>query len=231
MLIVYHFAILLSMNNSTTPQGILVICRHAESEWNSLGIWTGLTDVNLSDKGRADSRLLGKKLQDITFDGAYTSSLKRTQQTLEGILTGKGEQLDLPRTANVNLNERDYGDLTGKNKWEVQSEIGEEAFTGIRRGWDYPVPGGETLKDVYARALPYFTKEILPRLQNGENILLVAHGNTIRALIKHFDQVLEADMANVEMPFDNILVYTFASDNELPINKELRTIEIAKSNG
>lgn len=219
------------MNDTTTPHGILVICRHAESEWNSLGKWTGLTDVNLSDKGRADAQLLGKKLQDISFDAAYTSALKRTQQTLEGILSGKGSQTDIPRTANQNLNERDYGDLTGKNKWEVQEQIGEDAFTGIRRGWDYPVPGGETLKDVYTRALPYFTKEILPRLQKGENILLVAHGNTIRALIKHFDQVLEADMANVEMPFDNILVYTFENKNELPTNKEIRTIEIAKSNG
>ena len=219
------------MTNTTTPTGILVICRHAESEWNSLGIWTGLTDVGLSDKGRADAMLLGEKLKDITFVAAYTSALIRTQQTLDGILSGKGSQLDLPRVASAPLNERDYGDLTGKNKWQVQEEIGDEAFTGIRRGWDYPVPGGETLKDVYLRALPYFKSDILPRLQRGENVLMVAHGNTIRALMKEFDQVADADISTVEMPFDNILVYTFAAGSEIPIQKQVRTIEIAKSNG
>lgn len=209
--------------------GILVISRHGESEWNLLGKWTGWTDVNLTEKGRNDTVRLGALLKGLSFNEAYTSSLKRTQQTLAALLEGCGVE-NLPTTHATELNERDYGDLTGKNKWEVKSEIGEEAFNGIRRGWDYPVPGGETLKDVYARVVPYFEQEILPKLQNGENILLVAHGNSIRALIKHLDQVPEAEMANVEMPFGQLLVYTFEPGQSLPIRKEVLSVEIEAVN-
>ena len=205
--------------------GKLVISRHGESEWNLLGKWTGWTDVGLTEKGYADTVHLGKLLQDIDFDEAYTSALKRTHQTLDALLEGKGIEA-LPTTQAAELNERDYGDLAGKNKWEVQEEIGEEAFNGIRRGWDYPVPGGETLKMVYARVMPYFEAEILPKLQAGENILLVAHGNSIRALMKYLDQVPEADMAYVEMPFGQILIYDFVADQDLPTHKEIRQIDI-----
>ncbi|HEX6258154.1 MAG TPA: 2,3-bisphosphoglycerate-dependent phosphoglycerate mutase [Candidatus Saccharimonadales bacterium] len=186
--------------------GILAISRHAESEWNSLGKWTGLTDVNLSEKGHAEAELLGEVLRGIPFDAAYHSEQKRTHQTLNGILKAHG-QTDLAKHQHGAINERDYGDLTGKNKWEVQAEIGDEAFKGIRRGWDYPVPGGETLKDVHGRVVPFFDAEILPRLQEGENILLVAHGNSIRALIKHLDDIEESAIADVEMPLGQILLY------------------------
>ena len=206
--------------------GTLVISRHGESEWNLLGKWTGWTDVGLTEKGYADTVRLGALLQDLTFDEAYTSALKRTHQTLDALLEGKSSQADLPVTRATELNERDYGDMTGKNKWEVKEEIGEEAFNGIRRGWDYPVPGGETLKMVYERVLPYFKQEILPKLQAGENILLVAHGNSIRALMKELDQISEADMANVEMPFGQVLVYTFDESDALPVNREVRQIDI-----
>ena len=209
--------------------GILVISRHGESEWNLLGKWTGWTDVNLTEKGHDDTVRLGALLKGLSFNEAYTSSLKRTQQTLAALLEGCGVE-NLPTTHATELNERDYGDLTGKNKWEVKAEIGEESFNGIRRGWDYPVPGGETLKDVYARVVPYFEQEILPKLQNGENILLVAHGNSIRALIKHLDQVSEAEMANVEMPFGQLLVYTFEPGQSLPIRKEVLSVEIEAVN-
>ena len=206
--------------------GTLVISRHGESEWNLLGKWTGWTDVGLTEKGYADTVRLGALLQDLTFDEAYTSALKRTHQTLDALLEGKSSQADLPVTRAIELNERDYGDMTGKNKWEVKEEIGEEAFNGIRRGWDYPVPGGETLKMVYERVLPYFKQEILPKLQAGENILLVAHGNSIRALMKELDQISEADMANVEMLFGQVLVYTFDESDALPVNREVRQIDI-----
>ena len=209
--------------------GKLVISRHGESEWNLLGKWTGWTDVGLTEKGVADTVRLGALLKDMDFDAAYTSELKRTHQTLDALLEGRGRG-ELPTIRNAALNERDYGDLTGKNKWEVKAEIGEEAFNGIRRGWDYPVPGGETLKDVYERALPYFQAEILPRLQKGENILLVAHGNSIRALMKYLDQVPEADMANVEMPFGQLLVYTFGPESDLPTYKEVLSVEIEAVN-
>lgn len=211
--------------------GILVISRHGESEWNLLGKWTGWTDVSLTEKGISDTVRLGELIKDIKFDRAYTSKLKRTHQTLSALLRGQGtDEASLPTVQAEALNERDYGDLTGKNKWEVKAEIGEDAFNGIRRGWDYPVPGGETLKDVYSRALPYFQSEILPKLQAGENVLLVAHGNSIRALMKHLDQIPEADMAHVEMPFGQVLVYTFEAERELPVEKEVREVAIDKPN-
>ncbi|MDO4773613.1 MAG: 2,3-diphosphoglycerate-dependent phosphoglycerate mutase [Candidatus Saccharibacteria bacterium] len=209
--------------------GVLVISRHGESEWNVLGKWTGWTDVGLTDKGVADTVRLGALLKDIQFDAAYTSALKRTHQTLDALLEGAGIAA-LPVVRAAELNERDYGDLTGKNKWEVKEEIGEEAFNSIRRGWDYPVPGGETLKDVYHRVLPYFEREVLPRLQAGENILLVAHGNSIRALMKHLDQIDEAEMAHVEMSFGQVLVYRFDNEHALPVDKEVRSVEIAPVN-
>lgn len=209
--------------------GTLVISRHGESEWNLLGKWTGWTDVGLTEKGRADTVRLGALLKDIRFDEAYTSALQRTHQTLDALLEGRGKG-SLPTTQAAELNERDYGDLTGKNKWEVKAEIGEEAFNGIRRGWDYPVPGGETLKDVYARVVPYFEREILPKLQAGENILLVAHGNSIRALMKRLERVPEEDMAHVEMPFGQLLVYKFESGQPMPVHKEIRSVEIDKVN-
>lgn len=187
-------------------KGLLVISRHTESEWNLLGKWTGLTDVDLTDKGRIEAEMLGQLLQDIPFDVAYHSEQKRTHQTLDGILRKHGKT-DLPRKQHGAINERDYGKLTGKNKWEVKEEIGEEAFKGIRRGWDYPVPGGETLKDVHGRVVPFFDAEILPRLQCGENVLMVAHGNSIRALIKHLDDIHEDEISEVEMPFGNVLIY------------------------
>ena len=216
------------MNDQLT-QGMLVISRHGESEWNLQGKWTGWTDVNLTDKGRADTVRLGALLKDLTFDQAYTSRLRRTQQTLEALQEGCGID-HLPTIQATELNERDYGDLTGKNKWQVKAEIGEEAFNGIRRGWDYPVPGGETLKDVYARVVPYFEQQILPKLQAGQHILLVAHGNSIRALMKYLDDLSEDDMATVEMPFGQLLVYTFAPDQDKPVKKEVRTVDIEPVN-
>lgn len=192
--------------STTQKHGMLVISRHTESEWNVLGKWTGLTDVGLTEKGHGEARKIGELLKGVTFDAIYTSELARTHQTLAGILHG-AKHAELGHTPHRAINERDYGDLTGKDKWDVQKEIGDEAFTGIRRGWDYPVPGGETLKDVHGRVVPFYEQEILPRLQRGENVLMVAHGNSIRALIKHLDDIHEDEIANVEMGFGQILIY------------------------
>jgi 2,3-bisphosphoglycerate-dependent phosphoglycerate mutase len=209
--------------NSYPTTGLLVISRHAESEWNLLGKWTGLTDVNLTEKGHDEAYRIGELLRDITFDVVYTSEQKRTHQTLAGILKGSVHP-DVPHQVQGAINERDYGDLTGKNKWEVQEEIGDEAFKGIRRGWDYPVPGGETLKDVYARVVPFFDAEILPQLQAGKNILLVAHGNSIRALMKHLEAIHEDEIAEVEMAFGQVLLYHITPDGQLH-QKEVRHID------
>lgn len=193
----------------------LVISRHSESEWNLTGQWTGFTDVNLTEKGHADAQVVGRMLNEFKFDRAYTSLLKRAQQTMFSIL-GENNQTNAPEIIfSGEINERDYGDLTGKNKWEVKEEIGEEAFNGIRRGWDYPVPGGETLKDVSERVIPYFESEMKPNLMNGENVLMAAHGNSIRALMKYLDEVSDEDVAKVEMGFGQVLVYEFDEDGSI----------------
>jgi 2,3-bisphosphoglycerate-dependent phosphoglycerate mutase len=209
--------------NEQPKTGLLVISRHAESEWNVLGKWTGLTDINLTEKGHDEAYKIGELLKGITFDAVYTSEQKRTHQTLAGIMKGS-EHPEVPHHIHGAVNERDYGDLTGKNKWEVQEEIGDEAFKGIRRGWDYPVPGGETLKDVHGRVVPFFDAEILPRLQKGENILLVAHGNSIRALMKHLEDIHEEEIAEVEMSFGQVLLYHITPEGGLH-SKKVRHID------
>ncbi|HSX28329.1 MAG TPA: 2,3-bisphosphoglycerate-dependent phosphoglycerate mutase [Candidatus Saccharimonadales bacterium] len=208
-------------------KGKLLFIRHGESELNAKGIWTGQTDTGLTDKGRADAALMGEAIKDVPLHHAFTSGLKRTHQTLEHVLQGHGNT-SLSRSQHAELNERDYGTLTGKDKWQVKDEIGEEAFNGIRRGWNYPVPGGETLQDVHDRAVPFYLAQILPRLQQDEHLVVVAHGNTIRALMKHIEGIHEDDIANVEMPFGTILLYEVDSHG-LALNKEIRTVEVAPS--
>lgn len=208
--------------------GLLVIIRHTESEWNLLGIWTGQTDVNITEKGAREARKIGELVKGIKFDGVYVSEQKRTHQTLEGVIEGSGHD-PVDYYIRSALNERDYGDLTGKNKWEIREEIGEESFKGIRRGWDYPVPGGETLKDVYERVVPFFEKEVMPRLQSGENILLVAHGNTLRALFKYLEDLDEESVSETEMPFGAVVLYHFG-EGGVHTHKEIRQADIVPPN-
>jgi 2,3-bisphosphoglycerate-dependent phosphoglycerate mutase len=203
--------------------GKLIIVRHGESEWNATGQWTGLTDVNLTEKGRHEAELMGEQLRDIRIDHAFTSEQIRTVQTLEGVLEG-AHQPQAPYDRRWGINERDYGEYTGMNKWQVKEEVGEEAFNGIRRNWDYPVPGGETLQDVYKRAVPFLQKEVLPLLQEGKNVLLVAHGNSIRSLIKYIEKVSDEGIAKVEMIFGTILLYDLDKDGHM-IKKEERKID------
>lgn len=203
--------------------GKLIIVRHGESEWNATGQWTGLTDVNLTPKGRHEAELMGEQLRDIRIDHAFTSEQIRTVQTLEGVLKG-AQQPDVPYDRRWGINERDYGEYTGMNKWQVKEEVGEEAFNGIRRNWDYPVPGGETLKDVYKRAVPFLQKEVLPLLLEGKNVLLVAHGNSIRSLIKYIEKISDEGIAKVEMIFGTILFYDLDKDGHM-VKKDERKID------
>jgi len=210
------------MTDFQNTKGLLVISRHGESEWNLLGKWTGLTDVGLTEKGVKDAETIGATIpSDIAFDEVYTSVLKRTEETLQGIVRGlkKPEINALPKTAVAELNERDYGKYTGMNKWEVKDSVDEATFNGLRRGWDFPVEGGENLKQVYERVIPYFEREILPKLQAGENILMVAHGNSIRALMKYLEDISDEGIADVEMKFGQVLIYRFTNDSLRPIEK------------
>lgn len=210
------------MKDFQNTKGLLVISRHGESEWNVLGKWTGWTDVGLTEKGARDAEEIGRTIPaDVHFDEIYTSVLKRTEETLQGVIRGLGkpELNELPKTADAALNERDYGVYTGKNKWEVQQSVDEATFTGLRRGWDFPVEGGENLKQVYERVIPYFEVEMLPKLQAGENILMVAHGNSIRALIKYLEDISDEDIADVEMKFGQVLIYRFEPVGDKPVEK------------
>jgi len=195
------------------PFGKLLVARHAESEWNASGKWTGITDVHLSEKGFRESAMFGQALKklDIPINVAYCSEQIRTRETLEGMLDA-AQQFDVDIVTNSGLNERDYGEYTGKNKWEMKELIGEEAFNNLRRGWDVPIPGGETLKMVYERVLPFYTGTVLPLLRQGKNVLIVAHGNSIRALVKYLESISDEDVCKLEMSFGEIIIYNVSED-------------------
>src|SRR5206468_202980 len=147
---------------------LLVLVRHGQSEWNLKNLFTGWKDVDLTEAGIAEARSAGRKLkaQGLAFDIAYTSSLKRAQRTLDLMLEEMGQRVPIIR--DQALNERDYGDLVGMNKDDARKKWGEEQVHIWRRSYDVPPPGGESLKDTVARALPYFVQEILPHVLRGE---------------------------------------------------------------
>jgi len=199
----------------------LVLVRHGQSEWNELGQWTGLTDVELTTIGRAEARAAAKTLEAITFGAAHTSQLKRAQHTLHEILDELGQtQVEAQKVAA--LNERDYGQLTGKNKWQVKEEHGEAQFTRWRRSWDEPIPGGETLKDVHDRVVPYYEEHILADLKIGKNVIVTSHGNTLRALVKHLETIAETDVENVEIGTGEVYVYEIDETTGQIIAKDIK---------
>lgn len=203
----------------------LVLVRHGKSEWNEKGLWTGWRDIPLAPLGHEEAKRTGEALKDIHFDLAYTSALIRAQQTLEEIL--KVTNQTPPITKDKALNERDYGDYTEKNKWDIQKEVGEEEFQKIRRSWDYPPPNGESLKMVYERVLPYFESEILPQLKEGKNIIIAAHGNSLRALVKHLENISEDDIATLEIGTGEAYVYDIDAKGNVT-NKEIRGVNESK---
>lgn len=210
--------------------GTLYIVRHTESIWNASGQWTGARDVHLSEKGYHEAALLGLELKrmNIHIDEAVCSEQVRSLETLEGMLAA-AHQIDVPIQRSAAINERDYGEYTGKNKWEMRDLLGEETWNRVRRGWNEPIPGGETLKDVYERTVPYFKETIIPKLQDGKNILLVAHGNSIRALVKYIESVSDEDIAKVEMLFGAILNYRVDQHGKAT-KKEIQKIQITPPN-
>ncbi len=198
----------------------LVLVRHGQSDWNALGLWTGLTDISLTEEGREEARRAAAMLSDVKLDVAYTSRLKRAHQTLEEITRALGVS-NLPVHEDAALNERDYGELTAKNKWDIQREYGDEQFLKWRRSWDYPVPGGETLKDVYARVVPYYEQHILPDLKAGKNVIVAAHGNSLRALVKHLENVPDEAIPKLEIGTGEVYVYHVDDDGEV-LSKQIR---------
>lgn len=212
---------------NTKLKGKLIIVRHAESEWNAKGKWTGLYDSPLTQYGHKKSEEMGLRIQDISFDHAMTSVLSRSKQTLASMLKVHPhgiEQKEVTIHETPQFNERDYGDYTGANKWEVLERVGEQEFNTIRRAWDYPIPNGETLKAVYARAVPHFQEHILPLLKEGNNVLIVSHGNAIRALLKYIEKISDEEIGNFEMKFGAIFIYDLDENGHMQ-SKEERYIQ------
>ncbi len=198
----------------------LVLIRHGESLWNAKGIWTGRTDIGLSERGKEEARRAAEVIRHIPFDAAYTSVLRRASETLDIIIATCG-WTNLPVYKSAALNERDYGVYTGKNKSDVKRELGDEIFLLIRRAWDYPIAQGESLKQVYSRVVPYYDAEIAPRIMRGENVLVVAHGNSLRALVKKLDNVSDADISAIELATGEALIYSLDRNGSV-IRKDIR---------
>lgn len=202
--------------------GKLIIARHHESEWNKLGQWTGLRDRHLTEYGFEKSAEMGGLIKDIEIDRAFASMKVRAIETLSCMLEALGKYR-VPTIHSDALNERDYGDYTGKNKWEMQELVGKEEWDRIRRDWDYSIPKGETLKHVYERVIPFYHESVLPLLLDGKNILIVAHGNSLRALIKYVENISDEDISEVEMPFGAVIVYSLNNEGEM-VSKQVRQV-------
>ena len=177
----------------------LVLVRHGQSEWNEKNLFTGWRDPDLTAQGVTEARAAGRALKaaNMQFDLAYTSNLQRAQKTLALMLEEQGQEL--PTTRHEALNERDYGDLAGLNKDDAREKWGEEQVHIWRRSFDTPPPGGESLKDTADRVLPYFEAEILPLLKAGKDILIAAHGNSLRALVMYLDKLTPEEIIEVNI--------------------------------
>jgi 2,3-bisphosphoglycerate-dependent phosphoglycerate mutase len=192
---------------------LLVLVRHGQSEWNLKNLFTGWKDPDLTEKGRAEAKDAGSKLkaQGFTFDVAFTSALTRAQHTLDIALTEMG-QTGLPIRRHLALNERDYGDLSGLNKDDARKKWGEEQVHVWRRSYDVPPPGGVSLNDSLARTLPYFVQEILPCVLRGERTLVVAHGNSLRALIMVLEKLSPEGILARELGTGIPVIYRLNAD-------------------
>ncbi len=202
----------------------LVLVRHGESAWNRKNLFTGWTDVDLSEKGVEEAREAGRKLKaaGFVFDAAFTSALRRAQDTLS-IILGEMGQDGIPVVRDAALNERHYGALQGLNKAETAAKYGDEQVHVWRRSFDVPPPKndegmGESLKDTCARVMPYVKARIWPELRAGKRVVIAAHGNSLRALVKDLDDVSDADIAGIEIPTGKPLVYEL-DENLKPISR------------
>ncbi len=188
--------------------GTLILVRHGESEWNLQNLFTGWRNPGLTEKGINEAIATGRKLKaaGIVPDLFYTSALKRAQHTLDLMLEQMGID-NLVITRNQALNERDYGDLAGLNKDDARKKWGEEQVLIWRRSYDVAPPGGESLKDTAARALPYYEAEILPELARGKTILVAAHGNSLRALVMAIESLSPEQILKREIATGEPIVY------------------------
>jgi len=201
---------------------VLVLVRHGQSEWNRLNLFTGWRDVGLTEQGIAEAIRAGRllKASGITFDIAYTSVLSRAQHTLELMLAELG-QTGLETIKDQALNERDYGDLSGLNKDEAKKRWGEAQVHKWRRSYDVQPPGGESLKDTAERVLPFYKARIWPDVAAGKNVIVAAHGNSIRALVMHLEGLSEQEIVAREVATGVPMVYRLTSTGEVVEHRDL----------
>jgi 2,3-bisphosphoglycerate-dependent phosphoglycerate mutase len=201
---------------------LLVLVRHGQSEWNLKNLFTGWKDPDLTEQGTTEAKEAGRKLkaQGLSFDVAYTSVLQRAQHTLDLILTELG-QTGLKTYKDQALNERDYGDLSGLNKDDARKKWGEEQVHVWRRSYDVPPPGGESLKDTLARALPYYVQDILPGVLRGERTLVAAHGNSLRALIMVLEKLSPEGILKRELATGVPIIYRLNADSTVASKVDL----------
>ena len=197
----------------------LILVRHGQSEWNEQNLFTGWKDPGLTELGIKEAKNAGSLISDkgIRFDEMFTSMLVRAQDTGAIILDSINQQ-NIPITKNKALNERNYGSLAGLNKDDARKKWGEEQVHIWRRSFDIPPPEGESLKDTAERVLPYFHKYIMPKVIQGLNILVAAHGNSLRALIMELDLMSTEDIVKLEIPTGAPIQYEFNQNGEV-VNK------------
>lgn len=220
----------MGMNGNDT-MNYLILVRHGQSIWNLENRFTGWVDVPLSEKGIKEAMDCATELENVEIDVAFTSKLIRAQETLFLILAKQKksgiflheskkrnewslhpvrfEENEIPVFSNDALNERYYGNLQGQNKQEAKEKFGEEQVFIWRRSYDVQPPGGESLKDTYERTIPYFKEKIVPQLENGKNVIVSAHGNSLRSMIKFIDNISDEDIPKLELATGKPLYYRF----------------------
>ena len=201
---------------------VLVLVRHGQSEWNKLNLFTGWKDVDLSDEGKAEARRAGQmlKAEGHVFDIAYTSALIRAQRTLILML----EELGQPTLSTIEdkaLNERDYGDLVGLNKDDARKKWGDDQVHIWRRSYTTAPPNGESLKDTADRVLPYYKAKILPDVLAGKNVIVSAHGNSLRALMMVLDQISTEEISDLNLPTGVPIIYRLHEDGSVADKRDL----------
>jgi len=199
---------------------LLILLRHGESQWNLENRFTGWVDVPLSERGEKEAKEAGLKLKSFRIDVAHTSVLRRATDTLDLALKAAGKN-SVPIIKNVALNERHYGDLQGLKKEEMAKKYGKEKVLLWRRSYDIAPPGGESLKDTAARTLPYFNEVISRDLREGKNVLIAAHGNSLRSIVMEIEKLTPAEILKVEIPTGVPLVYEMDTSLKVLLKKVL----------
>lgn len=197
----------------------LILIRHGQSVWNATNRFTGWTDVELSEKGVIEAEEAGRQLSGIRIDVVHTSDLMRAQRTAEIVMQqneSSGE--DVATHYDWRLNERHYGALQGLNKAETAEKHGAEQVHIWRRSFDVPPPEGESLEMTAERTIPYFTEEILPDLESGKNVLVSAHGNSLRSIVMHLEGISPEDIVSLEIPTGSPMFYNHDENGTIRVD-------------